>query len=475
MSRALAALILCGCATSARTPAVPVPASSSAPQVPAATAAPIAASAALSQGQGQGAASLFIDRKAGWDAVDSSNLPDIEALTRDYQGFIGTAKTARRAVAGLRALAGDKATELAPGQRPARTPGARFVLTGMGGGAAAFVLLGKRPVEQGVRMIIAAVDAPHIELKQRPVYSKAGFAMLDTMLYGNLDLPSWLVHPLALYLHVARPGAAGGGLDIIVGEGLDQPVLAIPDLLPHLSRKIQRDTIVDSPERMDAIAARSEQALAEFLAAQGVDSGVLAEAEAALVPAGAPVLIGVDRALIAGYGHHQRALAYAAVRALLAADTPEHTAVVIVVSSAGDRGVGVDFARAALSRILAALSARGEAIDSLDVRQFYARSAGLAGAHLTGKQSHGVVLAPGSDDSPPETLRRVVDVFERAGAQYQISSKAGWGPSRGLSELDLAMTDIALPVTGTGTPFELLSALDLYQALLACKGWLTQS
>ena len=471
MSRALAALIFCGCATSAGTPAVPVPASASAPQVPAATAAPPPASAA-SPGGGD---ALFADKEVGWDASDSANLPDIQAFARDYQGFSGSAKTARRAVAGLLALTGGKATELAAGKRPDRTPGARYVLTGVGGSAAAFVLLGKQPVEHGVRIIIAAVDAPHIELKQRPIYSKAGFAMLDTMLYGDLDLASWLSHPLALYLHVARSGAASGGLDIILGEDADQPVLVIPDLLPHLSRKAQHDQVVDSPERMDAIAARSEQALAEYLAAQGVDPSVLAEAEAALVPAGPAVLIGVDRALIAGYGHQQRALAYAAVRALLAAGTPEHTAVVIVVSTTGDRGIGIDFVRMALSRILATLSTRGEALDSLDTRQFYARSAGLAGAALAGAQSHGVVLAPDSDDSPPETLRRVLDIFERAGAQYQISGKPGWGPSRGLSELELGMVDIALPVTGIGTPFELLSTLDLYQALLACKGWLTQS
>jgi aspartyl aminopeptidase len=421
---------------------------------------------------------VFPQRIQGWDAVDSATAERIGRFAGEYADFLATAKTPRRAVSGLVALFQDGATELTPGKRPARAPGSRYFFVSPGGDAAAFVRLGETPLEQGARVIVAAVDAPHIQLKQVPGYSKAGLVMLDTELYGDLDLESWLSRPLALYLHVARPGAADGGLDVIVGEAASDPVLLIPDLAPHLSRKAQGRQIVDSPERMDAVAARSRHAWAGFLASQGLDERTLAQAEASLVPAGRPEFIGVDRALLSGHGHSHRAFAYAAVRALSEAGAGKNAAVVIVVSRAAVRGEGSsgwDFVKTGLSHVLGALSEKGAALDILDTRRMYARSAALVTAPLTGELGKGLILDPRSDDAVPRATRTALDSLTRAGAQYQMSEKGGWGPARRLSSLDMDFVDIAIPTKGKGAPVELLSTLDLYQAWLAATSWLAGS
>jgi len=419
---------------------------------------------------------LFPKRVTGWQAVKAAQLPAIKTFASDYLRYLADAKTPRRAVGGLVKLFKGSARQLKSTKRLDHAPGARYWFRHPGGDAAAFVTVGKRPIEEGARIIIAAVDAPRIDLKQRPVYSKVGLTMLDTRLYGRLDLKSWLSRPLALYMYAKRRGR---DLDLSVGDRATDPVLVIPDLLPHLSRKIQKKAIVDKPERMDALAARSRKALLTYLRGKGVSETVFRTAEASLVPAGKPSFIGVDRAMVAGYGHSQRALAFAAVRGLIDAPktkTPHHTAIVLVISKSqvGYTGsTGLAFVKTAMSRIIGVMASRGDKTDLLGVRRIYSKSAALIAANRRGTPNKGLVLNPRVDDALPGALRRVLNAFRAAGAQYQIISSSGWGSkARTLSTMDMDAVDVGLPITGRGTPMELLSTLDLHQARRALATWL---
>ncbi len=423
------------------------------------------------------APSLFPETKRGWKAVDKAEVPKIERFARDYLGYLADAKTPRRAVRGLVRLFKPRGKQLAARSGGKYAVGSRLWFRHRGGDAAAFIRVGQRPLEEGARIIIAAVDAPRIDLKQQPVYSKVGLTMLDTNLYGKLDLKSWLSRPLALYVHAKK---RGGVIDLALGEKPTDPVLVIPDLLPHLSRKAQAKKIIDKPERMDALAARKRTALLAYLRTKGVTESVFQTAEASLVPAGAPSFVGVDRALMAGYGHSQRALAFSAVRGLLdapAKTAPYHTAIVIVVSKSriGYTGAtGLAFVKTAMSRIIGALASEGANTDILGVRRIYARSAALLAADRQGKPNLGLVLNPRGDDALPRAIRRVLDAFRAAKAQYQLMASTAWGSkARTLATLDMDVVDVGLPITGQGTPMELLSTLDLFQAKRAFAVWLT--
>lgn len=419
---------------------------------------------------------LFPAHEHGWKALDAAGRQQARALADDYAGFLDAGRTPRRAVAGLIDRFG--ATELAAGARAPAEPGTRFWFVAPGGDAAALVRVGSRPLADGLRILVAAVDAPRIDLKQSPVQAEGGLIMLDTYLYGPLDLAAWLTRPLALHLHAARPGASAGAIDLVIGDGPDEPVLVIPDLLPHLSRHVQGTAIVDRPERMDAIAARSLEGLVATLREQGLDESVFADAEVSLVPAAAPAFIGVDRALLAGYGHGHRALAFAAMRALVDGPTPAHTAVVVLVSKnqiGGTGATGVAFVEPALRRVIAALHPVAEP-DVLDVSRVLARSQALVARRLEGERNHGVIFDVSSDDALPAAMRRVLDAVRGAGAQVQIVSEGGWGSdARVLAGLDFDAVDIGLPLEGAGTPLELLSVLDLHAGYLAAIGWLTGS
>ena len=415
---------------------------------------------------------LFHKRKTGWKGVDDKQRRRIDDYAASYLRFLSESKTPRRAVSSLTKLFSE-ARQLSRTSKVTAKPGDMFWFAGIGGKAAAFVRVGQHTPLQGMNIVVVSVDAPRIDLKQRPAYRKADLAMFDTLVYGPVDLKAWLSRPLALYMYIHR-GNGRRALDLDVGDKPADPVLVIPDLLPHLARHVQRKQIVDDAERMDAVAAKSLRGLEAFLATHDVTTGLLSTAEASLVPAGPAVLVGVDRARIAGYGHNHRALAYAAVRALAQSPTPHRTACVIVLGKAHTNYSGTSglaFVNAALTRIASELAGKQDP-DILDIRRMYARSQALISHHTGGKFDKGVVLNPRSDDALPRATRKVIDAFRASGAQYQIISKRAWGHgARELGTLDLDTVDIGLPVSGTGTPTELLSVLDLYQAHVGLSSW----
>ncbi|RMH41031.1 MAG: hypothetical protein D6689_12165 [Deltaproteobacteria bacterium] len=421
------------------------------------------------------AAELVPKRRSGWDALAPAARGRVAAFAGDYARWLASAKTARRAVASLVALAGARGAEPLAAVRAPAAPGRTYIWMGPGGAAAAIVRVGRRPVEEGVRVVVASVDAPHIGLKQRPVYDAAGFALVDGAPYGDLDEAAWLVHPLALYVYAAASGDAPA-VDLALGEAPEDPVFAIPDLLPHLARQVQRDRIVDSPERLDAVAAASTAALMAYLAERGVDAATLERAEMALVPAGPPVFVGVDRALLAGHGHRRRALAYAAVRALVDGDAPHHTAIVAIVSRAaagGDGAAGIAFARRAVDAAVAALATGDDVAGGLALGRAWRRSAALVAADLGGARNRGVVLDPRADDALPAAVRRAVDAFDAGGVQWQIATgeRDRDAPARDLATAGGDVVAFGLPVAGAGAPLELASTLDLYMGYRACAAW----
>ena len=151
---------------------------------------------------------------------------------------------------------------------------------------------------------------------------------------------------------------------------------------------------------------------------------------------------------------------------------------VVVVSRAHayDEGnSGTAFVRSALSAAMRALAADGDDLDVLGARRIYARSAALVAGFVRAKRNRGIALNPRSDDALPAALRRVMDAFTAAEAQWQLSAaELQWGAaSRELGTLDLDVVEVGLPTVGEGRPLELISTLDLYQGYLACRGWLS--
>ena len=62
---------------------------------------------------------------------------------------------------------------------------------------AAFII-GKEPLENGLRILGAHIDSPRMDLKEHPFYEMKGFALGDTHYYGGIKKYQWVTIPLAL-------------------------------------------------------------------------------------------------------------------------------------------------------------------------------------------------------------------------------------------------------------------------------------
>ena len=409
-------------------------------------------------------AALFPESKAGWRHVDRRTRDSIDELAREYVDFLGRGKTPRRAVAAL--VDRFRATGAAP-LGDSLGAGQRAYWIARGGDAALLVIGGRGGTSAGVRAVVAAVDGPRIDLKQVPIYQHDTAAFLETSLYGRLTLESWLARPLALYLRLDRK--KGG--DIAIGEAPGDPVLVIPDAPIHLSQKIQPKGGAIDPERMDAYAGVSAAAVRAALRRRGIREADLTDAEAYLVPAGPAALIGVDRAMVAGYAQSRLGLAFVATRALAAAAPDQATLAVILVSKSqveGAGSTGVGFVGRALSRALSAVA--GGDLGVLASRRAHARSALLVAAAGKGEPNAGVILAPAADDALPGPLRRALDRLDRARVPVQIGEDVG-DAAIDLGTLDLDAVSISLPVRSRGEPLELCSALDLHYGAAGLASW----
>ncbi len=97
----------------------------------------------------------------------------------------------------------------------------------------ALFLIGRAPLEEGMNLVGAHIDSPRLDVKQNPLFEEEGLCSLDTHYYGGIKKYQWLSTPWRCTRGAKTDGSV---LSISVGEGADEPVLGISDLLAHLSK-----------------------------------------------------------------------------------------------------------------------------------------------------------------------------------------------------------------------------------------------
>ena len=81
--------------------------------------------------------------------------------------------------------------------------------------------------KHGVRILVAHIDSPRLDLKQVPLYEKADIAYLKTHYYGGIKKYQWLTIPLSLHGVVVLKN--GKKITLCVGEKENDPVFYITD------------------------------------------------------------------------------------------------------------------------------------------------------------------------------------------------------------------------------------------------------
>jgi aspartyl aminopeptidase len=466
--------------------------------------------------------SLTIETKSCWETYASPEVrQDMQALAEGYVSFLTACKTERETVHYVReALAGAGFAECDD------EFSGDAVFRVMKGKTVFVARKGKKPLREGFRLVGAHCDTPRIDLKQRPLYQDCGVAQLKTHYYGGIRKHQWLARPLALHGVVAKKD--GTVVPVTIGEDAADPVFAIPDLLPHLAyRQVEKKlseafeaeklnilighSPADKPEQpegedADKAAKNGNEAIkAKVLdllnAKYGITEPDLYSAELQAVPAGPARFVGLDGALVGGYGQDDRVCVYTALSALLDAPQPEHTQIVLFwdkeeIGSEGSTGAKSRFfeycledlieawdAGARKSRVLAAgkaVSADVHAALDPDYQDLHEKlNSALLGNGPCFCKFTGHRGKVGANDAHPEYVAWLRNLLDEAGIPWQMAELGrvdlggGGTVAKFLAVYGMDIIDFGPAVLSMHSPFEITSVADIYASKLAYKAFLS--
>ena len=449
-------------------------------------------------------------RKSAWQKY-KDHTP-IMSFAEGYKSFISNAKTERLATKLAVALL--QARGFKDGEKlKSVKPGDRVYYVNHNKNVAAFII-GKKPIHDGLRILGAHIDSPRLDLKENPLYEDHNLVYADTHYYGGIKKYLWVTIPLALHGVICKKD--GSIVEVHIGEDPDDPVFGITDLLIHLSADqlskpgskvvegenldISLGSIPVDDEDKEAVQRNIFNLLKQNYDIEEEDF-VSAEIEA--VPAGPARDYGLDRSMVAGYGHDDRSCAYTSLMALLETEEVETTACCILtdkeeIGSVGPTGAQSLFFENTVAKLLALA---GEEKPLFTARITLERSKMLSSDVSAGfdplyasvsepKNSayfgQGIVFNKytgrggkgGSNDADPSFYAWVRNVMDENDIHWQsaelgkVDQGGGGTIAYILGTYNMDVLDAGIAVHNMHAPMEILSKVDLYEAYRAYKAFL---
>ncbi len=448
--------------------------------------------------------SLLSAPKSGFARLSEAERAEMEAHANAYRVFIDECKTEREAVVWSIAEAEKHGfQQLVPGKP--LNPGDK-VYYNVHNKALMLAVIGTESLNRGAHICAAHIDSPRIDVKPNPLYEDSGMAFLKTHYYGGIKKYQWVTVPLALHGVVVRKD--GTLANITIGEDEKDPILMITDLLPHLAAdQMQKNAAtVIAGEQLNVLMG------SEPLEGEGSDLvklhvmkllnekyGIVEDdfltAELSIVPAGRSREVGLDRSMIGAYGHDDRVCAYNELAPILTLEHPKHTAVCVLADKEEIGSIGIsgmqsfsfeifmndlcEATGASLYRCFEnsfCLSADvSNAFDpafpeTCDKRNNSELNRGVAIFKYTGSRGKG-----GCSDASAEAMGYIRKVMDAAGVHWQVGTlgkvdQGGGGTvAMFMANRGIVTVDAGVPVLSMHAPMELVSKLDCYMSMRACK------
>lgn len=452
-------------------------------------------------------------RKNAWEKYDEKQENKVNELAENYKDFISKGKTEREVIKLAIPLLKEKGFKEFK-EDVALKPGDKIYFINKNKNLAIYVI-GKNKISSGIRILGAHIDSPRLDLKQNPLYEDKGFALLDTHYYGGVKKYQWVTIPLALYGVVCKKD--GTSVEISIGDKKDDPVFGISDLLIHLSQEqltkpgaklIEGEnldlTIGNRPlkgETKDKVKSLILKLLKEKY---GIDEEDFISSEFEIVPAGEARDYGLDRSMIAGYGHDDRCCAYTSLRAILDIENvPEFTSCTILVDKEEIGSVGATGAQSKFfeNTIHDILEATGEVKDrdfrnclnnslmlSSDVSAGFdplfagvnePKNSCYLGDGMVFNKYTGARGKSGCNDANPEYIAWLRKILDDANINYQTAELGKVDQGGGgtiayiLGNMNMNVIDAGIGVLNMHAPMEIISKADLFEAYEAYKIFLT--
>ncbi len=352
----------------------------------------------------------------------------------------------------------------------------------------------------GVRILVAHVDSPRLDLKQVPLYEKSNMAYLKTHYYGGIKKYQWLTIPLALHGVVVL--SSGKTVAVNIGEDETDPVFYITDLLPHLSQDLNKKTIGEGFEAENLnilvggmpVAGEDKNAVKlGVLKLLNEKYGMIEEdflsAEIQAVPAVKARDVGLDRSLLAAYGHDDSVCAYPEITATLETETDKTVLTILAdkeeIGSEGNTGMQCVIIDDLLNEIAKSYGVNPAVLReksmclSADVTAAYdpdfasafeENNVGLVGYGVTMNKFTGARGKSGSNDASAEYVGYLRGVFNKAGVIWQtgelgrVDLGGGGTVAKYIAKNNIDTVDMGVPVLSMHAPYELVSKADVYSA-----------
>ncbi|MEA3559723.1 MAG: aminopeptidase [Candidatus Thermoplasmatota archaeon] len=454
--------------------------------------------------------------KRTWTAQKTRDAKAIESLARDYMVYLDRAKTEREAVQfWLEQLLEMGSVDLESRGRKRTRPGRLFHMVNRGKQLHAGVV-GRADLQNGVNMVVTHLDAPRIDLKPRPIDGDedTGIGFFRTHYYGGIKKYHWVNIPLALHGRVVK--GDGSSVDLVIGEERKDPVFVIPDLLPHLSRKIQnRRKLADGirGEELNALIGtgdlpgEDDEALKpvvkEVLAYLNSEYDIIEEdlvsSDLCLVPAWGSREIGLDRGLIGAYGHDNRVSSFCGMRALLdlarEKRSPERWCTVMnfdkeEIGSDGSTGAKSEFLEMSIYEALDWAGSSGNRREllrtlsgsfglSADVKSAINPSfKGVQDPNNSARLGAGITITKytgrggkvGANDASAEMVGEIRRLFNGSKVTWQMQETGrvdmggGGTVAKFLAVRNMDVLDTGIPLLSMHSPYEVMAKTDLYTA-----------
>ena len=448
--------------------------------------------------------SLLMAPKNGYTTLTQEQRQEMEAFSKRYMAFMDACKTEREATAWAIAEAEKLGFKpFTPGMEA--NPGDKIYYNNHDK-AIALAVIGTESLAKGANICAAHTDSPRMDLKPNPLFEDSEIAYLKTHYYGGIKKYHWVNIPLAIHGVVCRKD--GSRVTVTIGEDESDPVLMVTDLLIHLSGDQLQKTAskVITGEQLNVLVGT------EPIEGEGSDLvklnvmkwlnekyGMVEEdflcAELNIVPAGRSREVGFDRSLISAYGHDDRVCAYTELEALFTIGQPTKTAVCILadkeeIGSVGISGMQSQFFEHFMGGLCDAQGVKlfdcfaNSFCLSADVAIAYDPNFpevherrnnaflnyGIAITKYTGRGGKG-----GASDASAEAMNHVRTTFAKAGVLWQNSTMGKVDQGGGgtvacyMANRNIVTVDAGVPVLGMHAPLELVSKLDTYYTMLACK------
>ena len=443
-----------------------------------------------------------------WTDADKAKKDEIFAFSKEYMDFLINGKTERMATKEAVAIAKkngfkelDEVKELHPGDKVyAVNKGKNFLAA----------VIGEKSIEEGMRVLGAHIDSPRLDIKQNPLYEKGGFALFETHYYGGIKKYQYVTIPLAIHGIVYKKD--GTSFEVSIGEDENDPVVGITDLLIHLSADqlskkasevIQGEdldiTIGNIPGKDD----KSKNYILDLLKEKyGMEEEDFLSSELHAVPAGPARDYGLDRSMIAGYGHDDKVCAYTSLRAVLDAGKQEYTTVAVLVDKEEVGSIGATGAqskwfedtvaemllregkdsflavRHAMSNTKMLSSDVSCAVDPIYPSVNEPRNSCYFGKGIVFNKYTGARGKSGCNDAMPEFLSFIRKTMDDNNIHYQTSEIGKVDQGGGgtiayiLGNYNMYVLDAGVPVLSMHAPMEIVSKADVYEAYLAYKAFL---